>query len=526
MATNTFRPTALRTGVSTSVITPTPDGGSAQNQQTVYEWMDYSSQWKTNPPFLKGSAGSLMEGLRVSGGEERPRILRGFIRRAQYALNDDASMSRLYFMYNPETISRDYMNYLDQGALDPFNTVFQSGNLVAPPSMLNFGFELFFDRQEEAMAANNRGVMVDMDYFDLVVRNVKPGGSSANNTLPDNGIMMVNPRDITVVFSPEITVQGRPLNASVTYERFTHKMVPTRMRINLQMRVVYFGPQKEITTFVPETVRALEAVTFLPAPVPYVFDYSKPLRFEGNNESYGSNTESEDGDDGEADPDATTNVAIAEEMQDQPIPSGNEEGFIRLNREAASHGWKRAHETQDEFSIPGVGSGFTTTQYAGENGRMRIWKGVDCSSFVWACYAELGLSTSLTWEPWKDDDGHDEPDPTGDIDKQGTNGWANNTGNMIDKFASNDSIGRKLAGWGGEDLTVAKIIEVGTAGDLVYRKKTSSKAGHVAFVWTIDKAAQSIELMHAGSESMDIDTTTHSGSLTYDYLVRPHPRSS
>ena len=158
------------------------------------------------------------------------------------------------------------MNYLDQGALDPFNTVFQSGNLVAPPSMLNFSFELFFDRQEEAMAAGNRGVMVDMEYFDLVVRNVKPGGAAANNMLPDNGIMMVNPRDITVVFSPEITVQGRPLNASVTYERFTYKMVPTRMRINLQMRVVYFGPQREITTFVPETVRALESIPFLPDP--------------------------------------------------------------------------------------------------------------------------------------------------------------------------------------------------------------------------------------------------------------------
>ena len=53
-------------------------------------------------------------------------------------------------MYNPTVIARDYVSYLDQGALDPFNTVFQSGNLVAPPSMMNFTFELFFDRQDEA----------------------------------------------------------------------------------------------------------------------------------------------------------------------------------------------------------------------------------------------------------------------------------------------------------------------------------------------------------------------------------------
>ena len=148
---------------------------TAVNEQTVYDWFDNDAKWRTNPPFLKGSAGTpAMPSIHVTGGEQAPRIQRGFIRRSDYSINDDASMSRLYFMYNPETISRDYMNYLDQGALDPFNTVFQSGNLVAPPSMLNFSFELFFDRQEEAMAWNSRGVMVDMEYFDLVVRNVKP----------------------------------------------------------------------------------------------------------------------------------------------------------------------------------------------------------------------------------------------------------------------------------------------------------------------------------------------------------------
>ena len=180
-------------------------------------------------------------------------------------------MARLYFMYNPETISRDYMNYLDQGALDPFNTVFQSGNLVAPPSMLNFSFELFFDRQEEAMASEIPG----RDGGHGVLRPRRPqrqAGHRHQQHAPrqrgDDG----QPRDITVVFSPEITVQGRPLNASVIFERFTHKMVPTRMRINLQMRVVYFGPMRDITTFVPETVRAMEAITYLPDPAKYEFD--------------------------------------------------------------------------------------------------------------------------------------------------------------------------------------------------------------------------------------------------------------
>ena len=230
--------------------------------RSAYEWFQWGSRpaepgrsWMSNPPFHSKAAGELLNTL-VNSSDQRPsRVLRGFIRRSEYNVADSASMSRLYFMYNPEQITREYVNYLDQGALDPFNTVFQSGNLVAPPSFMNFTFELFFDRQDEAAFPNNPGVFVDYEYFDLVVRNVIPG-TAGNNSLPDNGVMMVNPRDITVVFSPEITVQGRPLNAQVNFEKFTHRMTPTRMRISLTMRVVYFGPLREMTTFTQDEMRA------------------------------------------------------------------------------------------------------------------------------------------------------------------------------------------------------------------------------------------------------------------------------
>jgi hypothetical protein len=224
-------------------------------QQLAYEWLDSSSvrnfgpvaggMVSTNPPFTSQAAGRLFPGLVTSTGQA-PRILRGFIRRSTFDLSDPVGMARLYFMFNPETITRDYVSYLDQGALDPFNTVFQSGNLVPPPSFMDFSFSIFFDRQDEAQAENHPGVFVDYQYFDLVVRNVVPAvdPNNTNNTLPDNGIMMVNPRDITVVFSPQITVQGRPLNARVHFMKFTHRMVPIRMQIDLTMRVTYIGPPK------------------------------------------------------------------------------------------------------------------------------------------------------------------------------------------------------------------------------------------------------------------------------------------
>ena len=158
------------------------------------------------------------------------------------------SKAQLNFMYNPESVVRDYVSYLDQEALDPFNTVYQSGNLIAPPSFINFSFDLFFDRQVQATNGQiPRGVLEDYDFFDIVVRNVVPGGGTT--AVPDNGIMMVNPKDIMVVFSKDLSVQGRPTNARVTFERFMADMTPTRVTISLTMIVTYFGPLRDAFTF-------------------------------------------------------------------------------------------------------------------------------------------------------------------------------------------------------------------------------------------------------------------------------------
>lgn len=224
-------------------------------QKLAYEWLNSHeiNGQQSNPPFTSGAAGRLIPGL---NGDQR--IVRGYIRRAQYEASDSTSKSRLYFMFNPETIVRDYVSYLDQAALDPFNTVYGSGNLVAPPSFMNFRFDLFFDRQDEvAKDMNNPGVFADYQFFDLVVRNVIPSDpNSVSNQIPDNGVMMVNPRDITVVFSPQLTVQGRPINAQVVFEKFSSRMTPIRMRIALEMRVVYIGPMRSMTEYTMETATA------------------------------------------------------------------------------------------------------------------------------------------------------------------------------------------------------------------------------------------------------------------------------
>ena len=91
-----------------------------------------------NPPFTQGAAGRLLPALEEGGIPSASCVASSGA--AEYDPADAKSTARLYFMYNPEKITRDYVSYLDQGALDPFNTVFQSGNLVPPPSFMDFTF--------------------------------------------------------------------------------------------------------------------------------------------------------------------------------------------------------------------------------------------------------------------------------------------------------------------------------------------------------------------------------------------------
>jgi cell wall-associated NlpC family hydrolase len=218
-------------------------------RRNAYERLNDSAMARSNPNFHSGAAGRLTSIVTSENGGGSAKISRGYIRRSNKNDSDPTDGYRLYFMFNPEMIERNYVAYLEQAALDPFNTIYGSNNLVAPPGVLDFSFDLFFDRQIENAngtdvdeAGKSRGVLMDYEYFDLVVRGVVPDGSNATPQLQDSGVMMINPRNITVVFSPQLSVQGRAYRASVTYSKFDHQMTPIRMTISLSMKVFYFGP--------------------------------------------------------------------------------------------------------------------------------------------------------------------------------------------------------------------------------------------------------------------------------------------
>lgn len=238
-------------------LTTTPD--SVTENQYALERLVSFQQGKSNPDFLlTSSVNRLPE-------SKNPHIFRGYIRRSNPDVGDSTSDYRLYFMYNPEVIQRSYIAYLDQQALDPFNNMFGSGNIAAPPGVLDFSFELLFDRQlEVARDQAHPGTKVDYDFFDLVVRGVVPDTNSSGNAIPDNGIMMVNPRNVTVVFGEDLTVQGRPYNASVIFEKFSHRMIPTRLKISVAMKVFYIGPIQTVPNFGMYETDAINSAT-----VPY-----------------------------------------------------------------------------------------------------------------------------------------------------------------------------------------------------------------------------------------------------------------
>ena len=216
-------------------------------------------------------------------------------------------------------------------------------------------------------------MFVDYQFFDLVVRNVIPQDpNQTSNTLPDNGVMMVNPRDITVVFSPQITVQGRPLNASVVFEKFTHRMTPTRMRISLEMRVIYFGPLREMTEYKMSQVEFISTAS-VPVDASMVFDVtytdlvSAASTYSGATGLVSSTTP------------AATNTFVPQVTTTTPANS---------SAAAAALAWAVANV------VPGQ------TRYMGATSGSHRWdlpRSADCSGLVWAGFRGIGQHTNMGW---------------------------------------------------------------------------------------------------------------------------------
>ena len=248
----------------------------------------------------------------------------------------------------------------------------------------------------------------------------------------------------------------------MVYEKFTHRMVPTRMRIQLTMRVIYWGPQREMTAYTEEAVTA-SRVNFAASTVAtYAFTYADLV--------------------------GTATGTAVQAIIDYQL------GFVTVANAA--------------FNAAGPGGGTgplnyaiqqwqaNSTQYSLER-RQELWKFADCSSLVWGGFQGVGQAAAMGWSTTA----------------------APATWNMNEGFKSSTAV-QKLWGYDGntDKVAGAKAMQ---SGDLLIRVGSGAGSDHIAFVSKND--ATSIQVFHAMSPSLDVGYSTYNHPVTFDYDhgVRP-----
>lgn len=454
---------------------------------------------RANLPFETSTGGSLLPG-------DRQPIQRGFVRRAARNPANPLSDMSLRFMYNPEKITRQYASYLEQAAIDPFNTVFQSGNLVAPPSIIEFSFSLVFDRQVEATARGpwtnkadwaNVGVLHDMAFFDAVLRNVPPGGTP--NTVPDNGVMMVNPEDVTVVFSKDLTVQGKPTNSQVRFTKFLHNMVPVRCEMDITLLINYFGPLRE-----PFGLDARQQIAAYQALIPYDTTLGDGLANTRSVEEAVRAFKSSDSAANILAAAVNTNTSQATPWwngSSSSTASGGVTNTLQMTTPVNNTIKSASLQAASQLVQQGGGPRYSQdrrTQHG--TGRPTPWY-FDCSSFIWKAYQLIGA--------------------------QGVFGRASypNTGSMLDYWNSSGwTTMQRLLTWSVPDGVADRLMLLAEPGDLLFERKGGS--GHISMVVNVDRPGRRIYTIAArsGSSSPQVGQAYESASYCagkYNYLLRP-----
>ena len=185
--------------------------GSASHQgQLAHEYESGVAGDLANPAFSSGAAGRLNSA--ITGDGKQPKILRGFIRRANTDITDAVSQARLNFMYNPEEITRQYLSYVGNSPPSTRSTRCISRATSWPRPLCSTSTSTC-----SSTARTRRIRWLTIPACSWTTSSSTwwfatscPRPAAGSSQVPDNGVMMVNPQQITVVFSPQLTVQGIP----------------------------------------------------------------------------------------------------------------------------------------------------------------------------------------------------------------------------------------------------------------------------------------------------------------------------
>lgn len=255
-------------------VSPTSNAPGGPHEVALYERFDWDksidARQYQNPAFVGiGSSGQVPTWMQGDGGVKR--ILRGYMRRSTvYPLNQPglsdaqkATNARLYFMYNPSDLARQYQSFslLAGQATSDTNAQVNGGQQV--PAMVTMSMELLFDRQEEvARFTDHPGVLVDLAVFDMLIGNDVTSyddvlsRDAANLNVGDAGATTAISRPtttdttslkvgldiyITIIMSPSLVFEGKVMEASALFQKFSHRMTPTRMTLSITLLLNYTG---------------------------------------------------------------------------------------------------------------------------------------------------------------------------------------------------------------------------------------------------------------------------------------------
>jgi hypothetical protein len=268
---------AWNPGVPQSFVGPPVPG---TEEVALYERFDWDksidARQYQNPAFVGiGSTGKVPQWMQGDGGAVK-RILRGYMRRStvyplsQPGLSDQqkATNAKLYFMYNPSDVARQYVSYsvlAGQSSDNPDSAV-NGGQQV--PALVTMNMELLFDRQEEvARFPNHPGVLVDLAVFDMLIgnnvtsyddvmkRDIDFGNAGATTAVstPSAGADTTTLKPgldiyITIIMSPSLVFEGKIMEASALFQKFSHRMTPTRMTLSVTLLLNYTGKLIPATT--------------------------------------------------------------------------------------------------------------------------------------------------------------------------------------------------------------------------------------------------------------------------------------
>lgn len=265
----------------------TPSNAYFPSEQFVYErmdWQKFKEQLASkggggvrpqdvagtyaNPPFMGAGQMTGPDGPpswmkdQIGGNKH---ILRGYLRRQQIIPGKQESYVRLYFMYNPDQVQRQYLSWDESPTLDAQGGNGQESDAspITSPYMTTLSFTLYFDRQMEvANIVDHPGVMVDLQTFDVLSGQMVFGSSTdgtttvltpgmaipANTDMTNNIAGMLQPKLgnladtlVTAVFSPTLAVEGILSGAQVNFTKFSMRMTPMTMALTITLRVSYVG---------------------------------------------------------------------------------------------------------------------------------------------------------------------------------------------------------------------------------------------------------------------------------------------